>query len=196
MVGCTLVDMITLSCSCGSAGSTRRHPLRGMSADERAALIRDAFSVSGGFLALEVDASWHPGADEPTEGCVVLADLDSLDASAGLDAAGAKAIRDLLEIGHVRGQALPAPVEVGSVRFRVAPADEFGPAMAYMVTDGTETLLDATVPVPHQDLLADLVELHRDLGTDALVRVDALAARTGLAAAIGRVRSERGVAVA
>ena len=80
----------------------------------------------------------------------MLADLDSLDASAGLDAAGAKAIRDLLEIGHVRGQALPAPVEVGSVRFRVAPADEFGPAMAYMVTDGTETLLDATVPVPHR----------------------------------------------
>jgi hypothetical protein len=167
-----------------------------MSADERAVLIRDAFSVSGGFLALEVDASWHPGSDEPTEGCVVLADLDSLDASAGLDAAGAKAIRDLLEIGHVRGQALPAPVEVGTVRFRVAPADEFGPAIAYMVTDGTETLLDATVPVPHQDLLADLVDLHRDLGAEALVRVDACAGRLGLVTAIARVRGERGAAVA
>jgi hypothetical protein len=167
-----------------------------MSADERAALIRDAFSVSGGFLALEVDASWHPGSDEPSEGCVVLADLDSLDASAGLDAAGAKAIRDLLEIGHVRGQALPAPVEVGSVRFRVAPADEFGPAIAYVVTEGTETLLDATVPVPHQDLLAELVALHGELGTDGLVRVDALAARTGLAAAIARVRQQRSAAVA
>ncbi|WP_421735741.1 hypothetical protein [Cellulomonas sp.] len=188
--------MITLSCSCGSAGSTRRHPLRGMSADERAALIRDAFSVSGGFLALEVDASWHPGSDEPAEGCVVLADLDSLDASAGLDAAGAKAIRDLLEVGHVRGQALPAPVEVGSVRFRVAPADEFGPAMAYMVTDGTETVLDATVPVPHPDLLPELVAVHRELGVDALAQLDVLAARTGLAASIARMRQGGAAAVA
>ena len=138
--------------------------MRGLSADERATLIRDAFSVSGGFLALEVDASWHPGSVEPTESCVVLADLDSLDASAGLDADGAKAIRDLLEIGHVRGQPLPAPVEVGSVRFRVAPADEFGPAMSYLVTDGTETLLEATVPVPHADLLPALVAVHRERG--------------------------------
>lgn len=170
--------------------------MRGMSADERAALIRDAFSVSGGFLALEVDASWHPGSEEPTEGCVVLADLDSLDASAGLDAAGAKAIRDLLEVGHVRGQALPSPVVVGQVCFRVAPADEFGPAIAYVVTEGTETLLDATVPVPHQDVLPALVDLFREHGVDALVRVDALAARTGLVPAIARVQHERGVAVA
>ena len=89
--------------------------MRGLSADERAALIRDAFSVSGGFLALEVDASWHPGSVEPTESCVVLADLDSLDASAGLDADGAKAIRDLLEIGHVR-----RPAAAGSRGGRVA----------------------------------------------------------------------------
>jgi hypothetical protein len=170
--------------------------MRGMSADERTALIRDAFSVSGGFLALEVDASWHPGSEEPTEGCVVLADLDSLDASAGLDAAGAAAIRDLLEVGHVRGQLLPTPIEVGSVRFRVAPADEFGPAIAYVVTEGTETLLDATVPVPHQDMLPALVDLYREHGADALVRADALAGRTGLAVAIGRVRHERGAAVA
>ena len=32
--------------------------------------------------------------------------------------------------------------------FRVAPADEFGPAMSYLVTEGTETLLESTVPVP------------------------------------------------
>lgn len=170
--------------------------MRGLSADQRAALIRDAFSVSGGFLALEVDASWHPGSDEPTEGCVVLADLDSLDASAGLDADGAKTIRDLLEIGHVRGQSLPAAVEVGTVRFRVAPADEFGPAMSYLVTDGTETLLEATVQVPHVDLLPELVAVHGELGADALARVDVVAARTGLAAAISRVRQERATAVA
>jgi hypothetical protein len=179
--------MITLSCSCGSAGTTRRHPMRGLSAVERAALIREAFSVSGGFLALEVDASWHPGSDEPAEGCVVLADLDSLDASAGLDADGAKAIRDLLEVGHVRGQRIPTPVEVGSVRFRVAPADEFGPAMSYVVTDGTETLLEATVPVPHADLMSALVTVHREHGVPGLTRLDVLAGRLGLAAAIAQL---------
>ena len=165
--------------------------MRGLSADERAALIRDAFSVSGGFLALEVDASWHPGSVEPTESCVVLADLDSLDASAGLDAEGAKAIRDLLEIGHVRGQSLPAPVEVGSVRFRVAPADEFGPAMSYLVTDGTETLLEATVPVPHDDLLPALVAVHSERGVPGLTALDALAARFGLATALAHLGRER-----
>ncbi|GEK23031.1 hypothetical protein CXY01_35510 [Cellulomonas xylanilytica] len=164
--------------------------MRGLSADERAALIRDAFSVSGGFLALEVDASWHPGSVEPTESCVVLADLDSLDASAGLDAEGAKAIRDLLEIGHVSGQPLPAPVEVGSVRFRVAPADEFGPAMSYLVTDGTETLLEATVPVPHDDLLPALVAVHSERGAAGLTSLDVLAARFGLATALTRLGRE------
>jgi len=188
--------MITLSCSCGSTGTTRRHPMRGMSADERAALIRDAFSVSGGFLALEVDASWHPGSDAPTEECVVLADLDSLDASAGLDADGASAIRALLEIGHVRGQALPAPVEVGAVRFRVGPADEFGPAMSYVVTEGTETLLAATVPVPHDDLMPALVAAHRAHGRDGLARVDVLAARLGLAAALAQLDQKSRTAVA
>ncbi len=158
--------------------------MRGLSADERAALIRQAFSVSGGFLALEVDASWHPGSDEPTESCVVLADLDSLDASAGLDADGARAIRALLEIGHVAGQPIPSPVEVGSVRFRVAPADEFGPAMSYVVTEGTETLLEATVPVPHENLMPALLGVHRELGVEGIVRVDVLAARLGLAAAV------------
>ena len=182
--------MITLSCSCGSAGTTRRHPMRGLSADERAALIRDAFSVSGGFLALEVDASWHPGSVEPTESCVVLADLDSLDASAGLDADGAKAIRDLLEVGHVGGQPLPAPVEVGSVRFRVAPADEFGPAMSYLVTEGTETLLESTVPVPHDDLLPALVAVHSERGVPGLTSLDALAARFGLATALAHLSRE------
>ena len=167
--------------------------MRGLSADERAALIRGAFSVSGGFLALEVDASWHPGSDEPAESCVVLADLDSLDASAGLDAAGAKAIRDLLEIGHVSGQPLPAPVEVGSVRFRVAPADEFGPAMSYLVTEGTETLLEATVPVPHDDLLPALVAVHSERGVPGLTSLDALAGlRVGLVTAVAHLdRGER-----
>jgi hypothetical protein len=158
--------------------------MRGLSADERATLIRDAFSVSGGFLALEVDASWHPGTVEPTEACVVLADLDSLDASAGLDAEGATAIRALLEVGHVRGQRIPAPVEVGSVRFRVAPADEFGPAMSYVVTEGTETILEATVPVPHADLLPSLVAVLAEQGLDGLARLDVRAARLGLAAAL------------
>jgi hypothetical protein len=121
----------------------------------------------------------------------VLADLDSLDASAGLDADGATAIRDLLEIGHVRGQRLPAPVEVGSVRFRVAPADEFGPAMSYVVTEGTETLLEATVPVPHQDLLPVLVAVHEERGVAGLLSLDVLAARYGLATAVAHLDRER-----
>ena len=165
--------------------------MRGLSADERAALIRDAFSVSGGFLALEVDASWHPGSDAPTEACVVLADLDSLDASAGLDADGASAIRRLLEVGHVRGQALPAPVEVGPVRFRVGPADEFGPAISYVVTDGTETLLEATVPVPHDDMLPALVAVHSSRGATGLTSLDTLAARFGLATALAHLDRDR-----
>ena len=126
----------------------------------------------------------------------MLADLDSLDASAGLDAAGAKAIRDLLEVGHVRGQRAAVAGRGRAVRFRVAPADEFGPAIAYVVTEGTETLLDATVPVPHRTCSRRSWRCYREHGVDALVRVDALAARTGLVPAIARVQHERGVAVA
>ncbi len=188
--------MITLSCSCGSVGTTRRHPLKGLSADERAALIRRAFSVSGGFLALELDASWHPGDDEPAESCVVLADMDSLDASVGLDAEGAARIRALLEHAHVGGRPLPAPVDVGAVRFRVAPSEEFVPAVTYLVTDGTETVLEVSVSMPHEGLLDSLVALHQAEGVPGLARVDALARRLGLAGAIGHVLHERSVAVA
>ena len=91
----------------------------------------------------------------------------------------------------MRGQSLPAPVEVGAVRFRVAPADEFGPAMSYLVTEGTETLLESTVPVPHDDLLPALVAVHSERGVPGLTALDALAARFGLAAALVHLGRER-----
>ena len=46
------------------------------------------------------------------------------------------------------------------------------------------------MPVPHADLLPTLIAVHRERGIDGLVRVDALAARFGLATALAHVDRE------
>jgi hypothetical protein len=188
--------MVTISCSCGAASATRRNPLRGLTTDERAALIRSAFSVHAGFLAVEVDASWHPVHVEPTEACFVLADLDAIDATAGLAAEDARRIRDLLDESHVGGQALPVEAQVGSVRFRVTPADDFVGHLTYLVHDGPATLLEVGVPRSEAHVLAELVDLYRTHGRAAVVQVDGLAPRIGLGAAIEGVRRARTASVA
>src|SRR4051794_16581059 len=106
--------MVTISCSCGAASTTRHNPLRGLTADERAALIRSAFSVHAGFLAVEVDASWPPAHVEPRGACFVLAALDAIAATLGLVAEDARLVRELLDQSHVGGQALPVEAQVGA----------------------------------------------------------------------------------
>ncbi|MEN0130247.1 MAG: hypothetical protein AAGC49_12460 [Brevundimonas sp.] len=187
--------MVTISCSCGSASTTRANPLRGLPLADRVDLVRAAYSVHAGFLTLDVDASWHPSADEPREDCVVLLDMDALDATEGLDEPDARSLRNLLEIAHVRGRLLPQPVEVGTARFRVAPADEFDGTVTYLVLDGATTLLEQTGPLD-RGVLDELVGLYRAFGTAALVQVDGLAPRLGLRTAMDGVLRARTPSVA
>lgn len=187
--------MVTISCSCGAASTTRSNPLRGLPLVERVDLVRGAYSVHAGFLTLEVDATWHPAQHEPDEACVVLLDMDALDATEGLDEADARSLRNLLEIAHVRGRLLPRDVEHGTVRFRVAPADEFTGEVTYLVLDGTTTLLEQTGPL-QRDLLDELVALHQAYGRAALVQVDGLAPRLGLRTALDGVQRARTPSVA
>jgi hypothetical protein len=190
------VRMVTISCSCGAASTTRRNPLRGLTLDERTALIRSAFSVHAGFLAVEVDGSWHPAHVDPTEACFVLADLDAIDATDGLTGDDARRVRDLLDQSHVGGRALPVEAQVGSVRFRVTPADDFMGRLTYLVHDGAATLLEVAVPREEPHVLADLVDLFRTHGAAAVVQADGLAPRIGLGAAIEGVRRARTASVA
>ncbi|RHA37136.1 hypothetical protein [Cellulomonas rhizosphaerae] len=187
--------MVTISCSCGSASTTRRNPLRGLSLEDRVELVRDAYSVHAGFATLEVDASWHPAQDDASEACVVLLDLDALDATEGLDDADARCLRNLLEVAHVRGRLLPPLVAVDGVQFRIAPDDVFTGDVTYLVHDGSTTLLEHTGPL-ERALLDELVGLHRAFGPAALVQVDGLAPRLGLRAAVDGVLRARTPSVA
>ncbi|MDM7830191.1 hypothetical protein [Cellulomonas edaphi] len=187
--------MVTISCSCGSASTTRANPLRGLSLPDRVDLVRAAYSVHAGFLSLEVDASWHPSQDDAAESCVVLVDLDALDATEGLDPADARTLRNLLEVAHVRGRLLPQAVEHGSVRFRVAPADDFDGTVTYLVLDGATTVLEQSGPL-ERDLLDQLVGLYQSFGVAALVQVDGLAPRLGLRSAMDGVLRARTPSVA
>lgn len=188
--------MVTISCSCGAVTTSRRNPLHAMSAAERFECVRTAWSACDGFLTIEVDASWHPGTDAPDERCVVLVDMDALDACAGLDPIEAEGIAALLRLAHVRGRVLPDPVLVGPVRFRVTPAEEFTGAVTYLVHDGETTLLEHTCAYGGRDELTSLVDLYREHGAPALVQVDGLADRLGLALAVEGVRRARTPSVA
>lgn len=194
--GSTLLPMATISCTCGSVSTTRRNPLRGLPLVDRVELVRTAYSVHDGFVALELDASWHPAADEPAVDCRVLVDLDELDATEGLDEGDARVLRALLRVGHVGGRLLAREVEQDGVRFRVTPADEFTSDVTYLVHDGARTLVEHTGPLAGVDLLDAMVTLHRDHGPAALVQADGLARRIGLAAAVEGVRRARTPSVA
>ena len=162
--------------------------------------VRTAYSAHDGFLTLEVDASWHPGLghgdDEPGAGCVVLVDMDALDACEGLPDDERRGLETLLGISHVRGRVLPAVVEVGSVRFRVSPSFGFASEVTYVVYDGPTTLLELTCAFGGRDELRSLVELYRAHGPAAVVQVDGLAPRIGLAAAVDGVLRARTPSVA
>ena len=192
--------MVTISCSCGAVTTSRRNPLRGLPLEERMETVRTAYSAHDGFLTLEVDCSWHPGAhdedDEPGTGCVVLVDMDALDACEGLPVDERRGLTALLGISQVRGRVLPAPVEVGSVRFRVSPSFGFDSEVTYVVHDGPTTLLELTCPFGGRDELRSLVELYRAHGPAAVVQVDGLAPRIGLAAAVAGVTRARTPSVA
>jgi hypothetical protein len=181
--------MVTISCSCGSTATRRPNPLRGLPVEERLALVADAFAAHGGFLTLEVDASWHPGSDEPGTGCVVLADLDEIDAAEGLTDDDARRLRAVLGAARVTGRPLPLPVELDGLTFRATPAAEFRPVVTYVAYDRDGTALEAVAELSERDLLGELVELYRDHGRPALTRVDRAAPRVGLAAAIDAARS-------
>jgi hypothetical protein len=188
--------MATISCICGSVSTTRRNPLRGLPLAERTELIRRAYSAHDGFLALELDASWHPAADEPAVDCRILVDLDELDATEGLTDDESRTLRELLRVGHVGGRPLARAVEQHGLTFRVTPTDEFTSHVSYLVHDASRTVLEYSGPLGDIDVLDALVTLHRDHGTAALVQVDGLARRMGLAAAIEGVRRARTPSVA
>lgn len=196
VVGSTLVRMVTISCSCGSVCDSRRNPLRGLDVAERLRLVEAAFSAHDGFLTLELDAAWHPGSDEPGPACVVLVDLDELDACAGLDEDDARTLRAALRGTRVAGRALPAPVLVDGTWFRVAPAQGYVPHVTYVVHDESGTVLEVDEPLVERDLLAELVDEFGRGGRDGLVRLDALAARRSLAGALDALRLPAEVAVA
>lgn len=194
--------MVTISCSCGAVTTSRRNPLRALGLEERMEAVRTAYSAHDGFLTLEVDASWHPGladagqgdepGEEPDEDCVVLVDMDALDACEGLPDDERAGLERLLGISHVRGRVLPPPVEVGPVRFRVSPSFGFDGEVTYVVHEGATTLLEVTCPYGGRDELRSLVDLYRAHGAAAVVQVDGLAPRIGLAAAVegvGRART-------
>ncbi|GEL96086.1 hypothetical protein [Cellulomonas composti] len=182
--------MATISCSCGATTTTRGNPLRGLSLEDRVELVRTAFAVDDGIATLELDGSWHPGG-EPDVACVVLADVDLVDACVGLRADERRSLSTLLGLSHVSGRLLPAPVEVGPVRFRVTPAEEFTGAVTYLVYDGPRTLLEITEQLDDRRTLGLLVALYQDHGPAAVVQVDGLAPRLGLAAAIAGVTRAR-----
>ncbi|WP_029291343.1 hypothetical protein [Cellulomonas sp. HZM] len=187
--------MIAISCSCGSTSTTRSNPLRGLTLGERCDRIRGAHSVHGGFLALEVDASWHPSADEPSPSCVVLADLDALDASVGLADDEARVVRNMLEVAHVGGRLLPRPVDAGGAVVTVTPADDFLGTVIYAVQHGPRTLLEVEEPFENgvAQELADLFARH---GAAAVVQADGLAGRIGLRAAVAGITRARTASVA
>ncbi|GCE78437.1 hypothetical protein CBZ_34930 [Cellulomonas biazotea] len=196
MVGSTLVRMVTISCSCGSVCDSRRNPLRGLDVAERLRLVEEAFAVHDGFLTLEVDAAWHPGSDDPGPSCVVLVDLDEVDACVGLAADDAAAVRAALRGTRVGGRPLPAPVLVDGTWFRVAPAQGFVPHVTYVVHDGAGTVLEVDEPLVERDLVAELVDTFARAGRDGLVHLDAVAARRSLAGALDAARHAPAVAVA
>jgi len=187
--------MVTISCSCGSVSTTRRNPLSGLTLRDRVEVIRAAHSVHSGFLALEVDAAWHPSSADPDVSCVVLADLDAVDASEGLTPQEARMVQDLLEVAHVRGRLLARAVDHGPLRVQVAPADDFAGTVTYVVQDGPTTLLEIDEPYDAQ-LFADLADPPATLGRTAIVQVDGLAGRIGLTAALAGVRRARTSSVA
>ncbi len=158
--------------------------------------VRTAYSAHDGFLTLEVDASWHPGSSEPEPDCVVLVDMDALDACEGLSDDERRGLDALLSVSHVRGRVLPSPVDVGSVRFRVSPSFGFDGEVVYSAHDGAQTLLEVTCPYGGRGELAALVELYRTHGAAAVVQVDGLAPRLGLAAAVAGVARARTPSVA
>ena len=196
VVGGTLVRMVTISCSCGSVCDSRRNPLRGLDLQARLDAVRSAFAVHDGFLTLELDAAWHPGADEPGPACVVLVDLDELDACVGLPADDAATVRAELRGIRVAGRTMPAPVVVDGTWFRVAPAQGFVPHVTYVVHDADGTVLEVDEPLVERDLLAELVDEFGRSGRPGLVRLDAVAARRSLAGALDEARRAVAVAVA
>ncbi len=169
--------------------------MRGLSLGDRLELLREAYSVHDGLVALELDGSWHPGA-EPGVECVVLADLDLVDASEGLSDEEARSLAAFLRLSHVRGRLLPDEVVVDGVRFRVTPADEFTGHVTYLVHDGELTLLESTGPYEGRATLPALVALYRAYGRAAVVQTHGLASRLGLAAAITGVDRARTPSVA
>jgi hypothetical protein len=188
--------MVTISCSCGATATSRRNPLAGMTLAERLERVRTAWSAHDGFLTLELDAAWHPGSSEPDPSCVVLVDMDALDACTGLGDQEGEGIAALLRLAHVHGRVLPPAVEVGPVRFRVTPAEDFVGEVTYLVHEGPRTLLEVTCRYGGRDELASLVELYRVHGPAAVVQVDGLAGRLGLPAAVEGVRRARTASVA
>ena len=191
--------MATISCSCGATTSSGRNPLRGLTLEDRVELVRTAYAVNDGIATLELDGSWHPGG-EPDPWCVVLVDVDLVDACAGLTPDERRSLSTLLGLAHVSGRLLPAPVEVasegGAVRFRVTPADEFTGAVTYLVHEGARVLLEVTEQLDDRRTLGALVALYQDHGPAAVVQVDGLAGRLGLAAAIDGIRRARTASVA
>jgi len=174
--------MVTISCSCGAVTTARRHPLVGLGLAERLALVEAAFAVEGGFLTLEADASWHPAASDPDEACVVLVDLDAIDASAGLDDEDARRLRAALHLARSGGRMLPDEVALGRTRFRARPADSFRPQVTYVIEEAGRTLLEVTAEPGEPPVLGALVDAYDRLGPDAAARV----------AAVARRRSSRG----
>lgn len=189
--------MVTISCSCGAVTTSRRHPLLGLALADRLALVETAFAVEGGFLTLEVDGSWHPG--EPDESCVVLVDLDAIDAAAGLDEDDARRLRSALHLARSGGRMLPDEVARGRLRLRARPADTFRAQVTYVVEDAGRTLLEVTAEPGEPSLLEALVAVHDRLGADAWARVAAVARRPSsrgrLAAAIAEL-GDRAVSAA
>lgn len=181
--------MVTISCSCGAVTTSRRHPLLGLALADRLALVETAFAVEGGFLTLEVDGSWHPG--EPDESCVVLVDLDAIDAAAGLDEDDARRLRAALHLARSGGRMLPDEVAIGRIRLRARPADTFRPQVTYVVEDAGRPLLELTAEPGEPALLAALVAAHERLGPDAWAHVASVARRSSsrgrLAAALAEL---------
>ncbi|SFB36139.1 hypothetical protein SAMN05421867_11751 [Cellulomonas marina] len=162
---------MTISCSCGVAASVRRHPLRRAPLAERLALLAAAVRVEDGFCTVELDGSWHPDGEEPGLDCVVLADLDELDATEGLDPREATQVRAALTGVRLLGRDLPGPLEVDGLRLHVRPAWEYAPALVVSVDDAQGPVVELLAAPDEVDLLPALVELHRTGGRSALHRL-------------------------
>ncbi|WP_129336167.1 hypothetical protein [Cellulomonas endophytica] len=185
--------MTTLSCSCGLVATTRRNPFAGLGLAERLALVEAAWSVEDGFLVLELDGAWHPAHGEPDEACVLLADLDEVDATAGLGTEEAARLRAALAGARLGGLDLPLPHEAEGLRVRVRPAREFAPALLVTAEDADGPALDAVVAAPADvpsaagEVLAAVVALHARHGRAGLVALDRLAGRHPLLDAVAAV---------